>query len=372
MSYHDLESYNAMSRAELKERITAHKQKYADRLLILTHHYQRDEIIQFGDMRGDSLMLARESAESNADFIVFCGVHFMAESSGILTKNYQKVHLPAPDAGCPMADMVDMDDLETSWDELAGSGCDVIPILYVNSSADVKAFCGRHNGSVCTSANAKSIIQWGFSQAEKVLFLPDEHLGRNTGNLLQIPPEQMIVWDPALPLGGNSRSEVTNARLILWKGYCHVHTHFTPEHVQGVKARFPDGQVIVHPECKENVVNMADGVGSTSYIEKFVKNAAAGSTIIVGTELNMVSRLAKENPEKNVHELARSICPNMYKTDMPKLLHTLDHLGKENIVHVSDEIRKDALLPLERMLFIQSAEKTREGQKGKVAYSLSK
>jgi quinolinate synthase len=338
---------------EIVKQILDTKEELGEELLILTHHYQRKEIVDLGDYRGDSFGLSQKAAaDKAARFIVFCGVHFMAESAEILSQPHQTVQIPALEAGCWMADMADIDIVERAWGEITSiAGEDsVMPIVYMNSDAALKAFCGRHGGAVCTSSNAPAAFRWGFSEREKILFFPDQHLGRNTGNQMGIPAEEMIVWDPAKPLGGNTQQSIKKARVILWNGYCLVHTRFRVEHVLKMRGRFPEAKIVVHPECTEDVVRLADAVGSTSFIVKYVENAPNRSTIIIGTEINLVSRLALENQNKMVLDLHYSLCPNMLRINLKNLLWALEDVGAFNVVTVPEEIKKDARVALDRML----------------------
>jgi len=337
----------------LMEGIQALKLALGPELLILTHHYQRREIVALGDYRGDSFGLSqRAAANPEARFIVFCGVHFMAESAAILAQPRQIVQIPDLKAGCRMADMVDLEQVETAWGELVEviDGETMVPIVYMNSDATLKAFCGRRGGLVCTSANAPAAMAWGFGQGEKVFFFPDQHLGRNTGNRLKLWPEEMIVWNPEKPLGGNRPEDIRRARLILWDGHCHVHTRFQVEHVVKMKKAYPDAKCVVHPECTQEVVALADACGSTGFIANYVKEAPPGSTIIVGTEINLVSRLALEFPDREVLELHYSLCPNMFKIDLAKLLWTLENLGSVNVITIPEDLKAEARLALQRML----------------------
>jgi quinolinate synthase len=337
----------------LGEEIRARKVALGPELLILTHHYQRQEIVALGDYRGDSFGLSqRAAANREARFIVFCGVHFMAESAAILAQPQQTVQIPDLKAGCLMADMADLEQVEMAWGEIAAviDAEPMVPIVYMNSDASLKAFCGRRGGLVCTSANARAAMAWGFGQGGKVFFFPDQHLGRNTGNRLGLKPEEMIVWDPEKPLGGNRPADLRRARLILWDGHCHVHTRFRVEHVLKMKEAFPGARVVVHPECTQEVVALADACGSTGFIANYVKEAPPGSTVIVGTEINLVSRLALEFPDREVLDLHYSLCPNMFKIDLAKLLWTLENPGSVNVVTIPEALKAEARLALDRML----------------------
>ncbi len=350
------DSYRNMTEQETRNRILDMKATLGKRLVILGHHYQRDEVIELSDFHGDSYGLCKKAAEQKqAEFIVFCGVHFMAEAADIISSPNQIVHIPDLAAGCPLADFADLTSVQQAWHDIAAiCGSEKItPITYINSSAEIKAFCGRNKGTVCTSSNALPAMKWGFNKSEKLFFFPDQHLGTNTGNKFGIPVNERIFWDPNLPLGGNFPEKIKNAKLILWKGHCHVHTRFKLNHIQTVRKSLPEAKIVVHPECTEEVVNAADDNGSTSYIIKYVQQAESGSTIAVGTELNLVHRLAKQNPDKNIFPLARSMCPNMYKINLYNLCWTLDNLGKINIVKVPENVKQDALLALDRMLQIK-------------------
>jgi quinolinate synthase len=346
-----------MTEEEQIERIRSEKGKWGKKLVILGHHYQREAIVYLSDFRGDSFDLSQKAAsQKEAYFIVFCGVHFMAESARILAAPKQRVFLPNLTAGCPMADMAELDDVEVAWqvleDEL-GSG-EVIPITYMNSSAAIKAFCGAHGGAVCTSSNAGRVFAWALEANKRILFLPDEHLGRNTANARGIAKAAQALWDRKKPRGGLAPRALNEARVILWKGFCHVHTHFSKEHVNRMGELHPEARIIVHPECKEEVVRLADASGSTRYIVEYVEKAPAGSAIVIGTEVNLVSRLAHENPKKTVLPLSRSLCHNMYKIDPGVLLYTLENLGESsegvNEILIDEEVAKNARKALRKML----------------------
>lgn len=349
------DKYKDLSVTELNQKISDIKKKYGPQLTILGHHYQRDEIIDFSDIRGDSFALSKKASElAEAKYIVFCGVKFMAEAAGILARPEQIVLHPDFDAGCPLADFADIEPVEKAWETIQAlcKNSSITPITYMNSSSEIKAFCGRNSGTVCTSSNAPKAFQWGFGQSDKVFFFPDQHLGENTATKLNIPYYEYLIWDPSQELGGNTEEAIRNAKLILWKGHCHVHTFFTVEHVQKMRQAYPEAKIVVHPECKKEVVDLCDADGSTEYIINYVQNAPFQSIIIVGTEINLVNRLNRENPDKTVIPLARSLCPNMYKINLQNLCWTLDELGEVNIVEVDPEIVKDAKLALNRMLKI--------------------
>ncbi len=337
------------------DRIREIKRELGNRLVILGHHYQRDEIVELADFRGDSFLLSKRASEQKeAEYIVFCGVHFMAESARILVQPHQRVYLPDRRAGCPMADMADIDTVERVWEDLnaiAGPGR-IMPVTYVNSDADIKAMCGRNGGLACTSSNADKAFGWAFERREKVIFFPDQHLGRNTANKLGIPREQVVFWDWLAPdpREDHTDEEIRNARVILWNGYCHVHTYFTPPLVQRARQTKPGCKIIVHPECSEETVALSDATGSTEQIIRYVQAAPSGSVIFIGTEINMVRRLAQEYPDKEILPLARSVCPNMWKISPKNLLHTLEHLDDGEPITIPDEIVQDARLALSRML----------------------
>ncbi|MBX6386648.1 MAG: quinolinate synthase NadA [Microbispora sp.] len=343
----------------LVERARVAKEKLGDRLFVLGHHYQRDEVIQFADVTGDSFKLAREAAaRPEAEYIVFCGVHFMAESADILTSDTQKVLLPDLAAGCSMADMATFTQVEECWDVLedAGIADRVVPITYMNSSADIKAFCGRHGGAVCTSSNARRALDWAFEQGEKVLFLPDQHLGRNTAVLeMGLSLDDCVVYNPHRPDGGLTREQLENAKMILWKGHCSVHGRFSAACVDEVRARVPGVNVLVHPECRHEVVTKADFVGSTEYIIRTLEQAPAGSSWAVGTELNLVRRLANRFPDKTIMFLDRTVCycSTMNRIDLPHLVWALESLAEGEVVNqitVDPDTTHWAKVALDRML----------------------
>ena len=338
---------------ELIQKIKKKKKRLGNKLVILTHHYQRKDIVDLGDFCGDSFALSAKAADDkDAQYIVFCGVHFMAESAAILAQPHQIVQIPDTDAGCWMADMADSVLLEKAWAEITSiiKEEEIIPLVYMNSDAHIKAHCGKKNGIICTSSNAPKAFEWAYERGEKIFFFPDEHLGRNTGNTLGIPKDEMIVWDPEKPFGGNSIESINKARVILWKGYCLVHTRFTTNQITDMKKKHPDAKVVVHPECTQEVVALSDAVGSTSFIVNYVKSAAKGSTIIIGTEINLVERLGLEYKDKLIIPIKRSLCPNMFKINLENLLYTLENIGQVNIIDIETRIKKDAKLALDRML----------------------
>jgi quinolinate synthase len=356
--------YTSLDDTQIRERICCAKTELGSRLLILGHHYQRDAIIEHADFRGDSYKLAKDAAgRPEAEYIVFCGVHFMAESADILTPDSQTVILPNMAAGCSMADMANLFQVKSCWraleetlGEIEGR---VIPVTYINSAANLKAFVGEHGGTVCTSSNAPTAVQWALDQGEKVLFFPDQHLGRNTGVKLGFDPDaDMCLWDPAKPLGGNTPEKLRSSRFILWKGHCSVHARFTVEQIQRARQEHPGVTVIVHPECELNVVRASDLNGSTEGIIKAVAAGEPGSVWAVGTEINLVNRLAHEYADKTIFCLDPQVCPcsTMYRIHPSFLCWTLQNLvaGRAvNVVKVPDKIALPARIALERMLTLR-------------------
>jgi quinolinate synthase len=362
------EVYTAAPQDDLADRIASAKAALGERLFILGHHYQRDEIIRWADARGDSYrlsVLAQQRPQS--EFIVFCGVHFMAESADILTGDHQTVILPDLNAGCSMADMADIDEVEEAWESLAGV-VDVeriVPITYMNSSAAIKAFVGRHGGAVCTSTNARAVLEWALGggpdseggQGDQVLFFPDQHLGRNTGVAMGYGLDDMAVWDPRKDMGGLSDRAVKESTFLLWRGHCSIHQRFRPEQIAAFRAEHPDGIVVVHPEVPHETVQLADQVGSTDYIIRALADAPSGSTIAVGTEVHLVNRLAQEHPDKTVVSLDPLICPcsTMNRIDEPHLAWVLEELvaGRVvNAIRVDADAAEWARVALQRMLDI--------------------
>jgi len=360
----------------IADRITELRQELGSRLMILGHHYQRDSIVMHADFIGDSFMLSQKAADSDAEFIVFCGVHFMAESADILTDDAQSVILPNLRAGCSMADMANLPDVESAWSEiLAETGLNdpinrqspgdipndgksyLIPVTYMNSSADLKDFVGRHGGIVCTSSNATGILNWAFDRAGAdgaVLFFPDQHLGRNTGLSMGISEDKMPTWVPKI---GSDRA-LTGAKIILWHGFCSVHKRFTVEQVELFREKYPDGLVVVHPECPKETVEVSDANGSTQFIKNYVENLPSGSKVAIGTEINMVARLADSHPDKHIECLDDKICPcsTMYMIHPAYLMDVLEKLVDGEIpnqIIVSKEVQEGSLLALERMLSIK-------------------
>ena len=344
---------------DLVERANQARSSLGDRAMILGHHYQRDEVIAYADIRGDSFKLAQAAADNpNAEFIFFCGVHFMAESADILTTQNQKVILPDLAAGCSMADMATAAQVEDCWQvlEKLGVAKKTIPITYMNSSAAIKAFTGKNNGAVCTSSNAMRAMKWAFEKGEKVLFLPDQHLGRNTAVLsLGLKLEDCVIWNPWKPSGGLTEAQIKMAKVILWRGHCSVHGRFTVENIENVRRVLPQVKVLVHPECQHEVVAKADVVGSTEMIIKTVTDSPSGSKWAIGTELNLVQRLARENPDKEVVFLDKTVCycSTMNRIDLPHLVWAMEALVAGRVVNqikVDEQVAKQAKVALERML----------------------
>lgn len=357
--------YQRASNEELHERIRAAKQTLGDKVVVLGHFYQRDEIVQHADFLGDSFQLANAAQTvPNAETIVFCGVHFMAETADILAQPGQSVILPNLAAGCSMADMADIDSVEECWaqlTELYGTEPDadgrvpIIPVTYMNSSAALKGFCGRNGGIVCTSSNAATVLEWAFERGQRVLFFPDQHLGRNTAKAMGVPLEQMPMWNPNKPLGGNDEQGIHDARVILWHGFCSVHRRFTVDQVEKARAEHPGVRVIVHPECPMAVVDAADEAGSTDYIRKAVLAATEPTTFAIGTEINMVNRLAAEFPQHEIFCLDPVVCPcsTMYRIHPGYLAWVLEELVAGTVVNqisVTDDVAEPARVALERML----------------------
>jgi quinolinate synthase len=357
--------YREADAADLHTRIRAAKAALGDRVVILGHFYQRDEVVQHADFLGDSFQLANAAQTvPDAEAIVFCGVHFMAETADILARPGQDVILPNLAAGCSMADMADEDSVEECWaqlEELYGTEKDaegrapIIPVTYMNSSAALKAFCGRHGGIVCTSSNAETVLEWAFERGQRVLFFPDQHLGRNTAKKMGVPLERMPMWNPRKPLGGNSAGELMDARVVLWHGFCSVHKRFTVDQVAKARVDHPGVRVIVHPECPMPVVDAADEAGSTDYIRKAVAAANEPTTFAIGTEINMVNRLAAEYPQHEIFCLDPVVCPcsTMYRIHPGYLAWVLEELvagRRPNVIRVPERVAADARVALDRML----------------------
>ncbi|MDA8744927.1 quinolinate synthase NadA [Rubripirellula amarantea] len=369
---HPLKPYKSLEADELNARITAVRQELGDRLMILGHHYQQDQVIEHADLRGDSYLLSESAAASKTcETIVFCGVHFMAETADILAnrpdklaeRNGRRVTVILPDmaAGCSMADMAGIKQVEAAWADMAEviDTERVIPVTYINSAASLKAFCGRHGGIVCTSSNAAAVMEWAYERGDRVFFFPDQHLGRNTALTMGITEEQMPVWDPyEMDLGGNSEQALQDSKVILWKGHCSVHQMFRAEHVHQFRKQYPGIKILVHPECPREVNDLADVSGSTGKILRTVEQSPPGTKWAIGTELHLVNRLKAEHPEQEIHFLSPVVCmcATMYRIDLPHLCWTLENLRDGAIVnqiHVDDETTKWSLIALERMLAVK-------------------
>ena len=349
----------AASDPDLVERARAARAALGSKVMILGHHYQRDEVIEFADITGDSFKLAQAAAENpQAEYIIFCGVHFMAESADVLTSDDQKVILPDLAAGCSMADMATANQVDDCWSQLAELGIaeKTIPVTYMNSSAAIKSFTGKNGGTICTSSNAKSAMEWAFTQGEKILFLPDQHLGRNTAVLsMGLSLTDCVVWNPWKPMGGLTEAELQAAKVILWRGHCSVHGRFSAQNVADVRERVPGVKVLVHPECQHEVVSIADVVGSTEKIIQTVTNSPADSKWAIGTELNLVQRLSRTMPDKEILFLDKTVCycSTMNRIDLPHLVWAMESLVQGQVVNqiiVSEDVRKYSKLALERML----------------------
>jgi quinolinate synthase len=367
-----LAAYRGLEDAILAERIEAVRRRMGPRLVILGHHYQQDGVIAHADLQGDSYQLSKSAAErEGCEAIAFCGVHFMAETADILVNRPEKVAarggrrvavvLPDMAAGCSMADMAGIEQVEDAWADLGTviDTSDITPVTYINSAASLKAFCGRHGGIVCTSSNARAVLDWAFARTKRVLFFPDQHLGRNTARKMGIPLDEMCVWNPHDPtLGGNSREQLQKSRVILWQGHCSVHAMFKPEHVDAMRANIPGVKILVHPECAMEVVDKADLAGSTSYILRQVEEAPPGTKWAIGTELHLVKRLEQRHPEQTIRFLSPVVCmcATMYRIDLAHLCWSLEHLeaGKPvNVIRVDDETAKWSVTALERMLAVR-------------------
>ncbi len=350
------EKYRQAADKDLTDLIKDAKSGLGKQMVILAHHYQRLEVALLGDHVGDSYELSKiASQQKEAEFIVFCGVHFMAESADILSADHQKVYLPNPLAGCPMADMADIDDVMHAWQQLhdIGIGEETLPLSYMNSAAKLKAFCGREGGLICTSSNAKAAYEYVYQRAKRLFFFPDENLGYNVGRWMGIPDEEIVVWDFRDDEGGIDPEQLKKARLILWKGHCHVHTNFKAHHCDTVREKYPDVKIVVHPECTWDVVEKADAVGSTKFITNYVEQQPPGSVIAIGTEINLINRMAHHYPDKKIFELSGQTCPvcaNMYRTTLADLAYTVENLGVFDRIVVPQEIKADARLALNRML----------------------
>jgi quinolinate synthase len=361
-----LDNYLVLPDNSMDARIAAARRELGERVVLLGHHYQRDEVIKFADFRGDSYKLSQEAARTRAEYIVFCGVHFMAESADVLAHERQQVLLPDLNAGCSMADMAEIGQVESSWEQLVAMGLSdeeghgITPLTYMNSTASIKAFVGERGGMVCTSSNAGAAFKWAFERNEKILFLPDQHLGRNTAHALGIPLDQCVVWDPFMRQGGLTPERLRRARVILWKGHCSVHQRFLPEHADKVRAKYPGIRVIVHPECRWEVCQKADGIGSTEGLIKMIQESPEGSKFAVGTEIHLVNRMGKEfaRENKTVITLDDSgcLCTTMFRISPQHLCWALENLVDGQVVnriHVPEDVKHWARVALDRMLEIR-------------------
>ena len=359
-----LENYLELPDNTMDARIAAARAKLGTRAILLGHHYQRDEVIRFADFTGDSYKLSKIAAETPAEFLIFCGVHFMAESADVLGRPNQQVILPDLNAGCSMADMAEIGQVEDCWDALMASGLtpnDILPLTYMNSTAAIKAFCGERGGLVCTSSNARQAFEWALARAPKILFLPDQHLGRNTGVTMGIPQSEMVVYDPYQINGGLSPARLKAAKIILWKGHCSVHQRFLPSHVDAVRAKYPGIQVIVHPECRLEVCEKADGVGSTERLIQYVREAPEGSMFAIGTEIHLVNRLAKEWAPKGKKIITLDdtgcLCTTMFRISPQHLCWALENLVDGHVVNriaVKPDVKYWAKVALDRMLDVKA------------------
>jgi quinolinate synthase len=355
-----IQPYTLLNDEDCESRIIAARETLADRVVILGHHYQRDEVFRHADFTGDSLKLSRQAAASKADYIVFCGVHFMAEVADILSRPEQIAILPDMSAGCSMADMADLQHVEAAWAELSAvldPDESVTPVTYINSAADLKAFCGSHGGIVCTSTNARHVLEWSFRQREKVLFFPDQHLGRNTGYTMGIPLDEMVVWDFDKPRGGLTVEQIQQAKIILWKGFCSVHQMFQPEQIDNFKLKYPETKIIAHPESPFEVCQKSDYIGSTEYIIRTIRDAEPNTRWLVATELNLVNRLHEQfkHEGKNIHFMSPNVCmcSTMFRIDPQHLAWVLENLVEGHVVNqvsVPEDVAKQAKLALDRML----------------------
>ncbi len=355
-----IQPYTLLDDEDCEQRILDARERLGERLVILGHHYQRDEVFRHADFSGDSLKLSRQAAASKADYIIFCGVHFMAEVADILSRPDQVAILPDMSAGCSMADMADLQNVQRAWQELSevlDPEESITPVTYINSAADLKGFCGEHGGIVCTSTNARHVLEWSFQQKEKVLFFPDQHLGRNTGATMDIPLDEMVVWDYDKPMGGLSRQQIQQAKIILWKGFCSVHQMFQPEQIDNFKEKYPETKIISHPESPFEVCQKSDYVGSTEFIINTIKQAEHDTRWLVATELNLVNRLHEQykHEGKNVHFMSPNVCmcSTMFRIDPQHLAWVLENLVDGHVVNqirVPHETAAHAKLALERML----------------------
>jgi quinolinate synthase len=356
-----LDNYLALPDQSMDDRIAQARATLGSSTILLGHHYQRDEVIRFADYTGDSYKLSKAAAETGAQYIIFCGVHFMAESADVLGRTGQQVILPDLNAGCSMADMAEISQVEACWDALTRFNLsdDTIPLTYMNSTAAIKAFCGEHGGLVCTSSNARAAFEWAFERGKRILFLPDQHLGRNTGYAMQIPLEEMVVWDPWAIQGGQTKDRIAQSRVLLWKGHCAVHQRFLPNHVDHVRAKYPGIQVIVHPECRFEVCQKADALGSTERLIALVEQAPEGATFAIGTEIHLVNRLARRFASKGKKIITLDdtgcLCTTMYRISPQHLAWALENLVEGRVVNriqVRSSVKRWARVALDRMLEI--------------------
>lgn len=356
-----LETYLSLPDHSMDERIAKARERLGATTILLGHHYQRDEVIRFADFTGDSYKLSKIASETEAKYIVFCGVHFMAESADVLGRDEQQIILPDLNAGCSMADMAEISQVEACWEALERLGltADTIPITYMNSTAAIKAFCGERGGLVCTSSNCRAAFEWAFARGKRILFLPDQHLGRNTGYAMEIPLAEMPVWDPWALQGGQTKADLSNCRILLWKGHCSVHQRFLPSHVDGVRAKHPGVQVVVHPECRWEVCQKADALGSTEGIIKIVEAAPAGTSFAIGTEIHLVNRLAQRFAPQGKRIMSLEdhgcLCTTMYRISPQHLAWALENLVEGRVVNqikVRPSVKKWARVALDRMLEI--------------------
>jgi quinolinate synthase len=359
-----LDNYLTLPDHTMDARIAAAREKLGSSTILLGHHYQRDEVVRFADFTGDSYKLSKAAAETDAKYIVFCGVHFMAESADVLGRDGQQVILPDLNAGCSMADMAEISQVEACWETLERIGLtnDLIPLTYMNSTAAIKAFCGEHGGLVCTSSNARAAFEWAFQRGKRILFLPDQHLGRNTGYVMGIPLDEMVVWDPWALQGGQTKAGFEASRVILWKGHCSVHQRFLPSHVDAVRAKYPGIQVIVHPECRLEVCQKADALGSTERLIKIVEEAPEGTMFAIGTEIHLVNRLAKRVADKGEKVITLDdtgcLCTTMFRITPQHLCWALENLVEGRVVNqikVRRNVKQWARVALDRMLEVASS-----------------
>ncbi len=356
MNLDEIAKFEALPESEALARIHIVRRKWGKDLCLLAHLYQRKAISDLADYVGDSYGLSKSAASTEGGrFIVFCGVRFMAESAAILARPEQKVVHPDPEAGCPMADMASLTEVTRAWEAIQTDGKKMIPITYMNSTADIKAFCGEREGIICTSSNATQTFQWAFERGQKIFFLPDEHLGRNTALRYGLKKEDIVVWDPEKEDGGLAKEAYDAAKVILWRGYCPVHQKFTVRDIEHVRKFYPGAKVVVHPECPQEVVALSDASGSTEFIRKYVAESKPGDVIFIGTELNLVNNLATQYPDRKIHKLHRSLCLTMYQITLGRLLYALENLEAFETVSVSPSTSHFAKVALDRMLSIGAA-----------------